>query len=57
MEAAALFVVGTALGVDVASAVVLDAVYGEPIAPPRTDTSAAFGALYQVVLAGIDALG
>jgi uridine phosphorylase len=57
MEAAALFVVTAARDVSLASAVVLDSVYGEPVGAPRIDTSAAFGALHRVVLAGVDALG
>jgi uridine phosphorylase len=56
MEASALFVVGAVLDVAVASAIVLDGVYGDRIAAPRVDTSAAFGALHRLVLAGIDVL-
>jgi uridine phosphorylase len=56
MEAAALFAVAQIRGVPVASAVVLDAVFGEPIQAPTMDTAAAFGKLYEVVLAGIEVL-
>jgi uridine phosphorylase len=56
MEAAALFAVAQTLNVRLASAVVLDAVIGEPIAAPTMDTAAAFGKLYDVVLVGVEVL-
>jgi purine-nucleoside phosphorylase len=56
MEAAALFAVAEARRVALASAVVLDAVIGEPIGTPTMDTAAAFGRLYDVFLAGIEVL-
>ena len=57
MEAAALFAVARARGIRLASAVVLDAVFGEPIGPPKMDTTAAFGKLYDVFRIGIEVLG
>ena len=57
MEAAALFAVALARGVQMASAVVIDAVFGEPIGPPRMDAATAFGKLYDILLVGIDLLG
>jgi uridine phosphorylase len=56
MEAAALFAVAQARGLQMASAVVIDAVFGEPIGPPTMDTAAAFGKLYDVFRVGIDLL-
>ncbi len=56
MEAAALFAVARARGLRMASAVVLDGVFGEPIGPAQMDTAAAFGMLYDVFLVGIDVL-
>jgi uridine phosphorylase len=56
MEAAAVFAVAEARGVPLASAVVLDAVFGDPINAPTMDTAAAFGKLYDVFLIGIDVL-
>jgi uridine phosphorylase len=53
MEAAALFAVARARGLPLASAVVIDCVFGEPIGPPTMDTAAAFGKLYNVFLVGI----
>jgi nucleoside phosphorylase len=53
MEAAALFTVARTRGVALASAVALDAVFGEPIGPPNMDTAAAFGRLYQVFLVAV----
>ena len=46
MEAGALFAVAHARSIRLASAVVLDAVIGEPISAPTMDTAAAFGKLY-----------
>ena len=56
MEAAAIFAVAHARRVPLASAVVLDAVIGDPIGHPTMDTAAAFGKLYDVLLVGIDVL-
>jgi uridine phosphorylase len=56
MEAAALFAVAQTRGLHMASAVVVDAVFGEPIGPPTMDTAAAFGKLYDVFRAGVDLL-
>ena len=56
MEAAALFAVAEARGLQLASAVVIDAVFGEPIGPPTMDTATAFGKLYDVFRVGIDLL-
>jgi uridine phosphorylase len=56
MEAAALFAVAGARGVELASAVVLDAVFGDPVGPPQIDSAAAFGRLYDVFLAAIELL-
>ncbi len=56
MEAAALFAVAGARGVKLASAVVLDAVFGNPVGPPHTDSAIAFGRLYDVFLAAIELL-
>ena len=56
MEASALFAVASARGLKVASAVVLDSVYGDPIGPPRMDTATAFGKLYDLFLVGVAAL-
>jgi uridine phosphorylase len=56
MEAAALFAVARARGLPLASAVVIDSVFGEPIGPPTMDTATAFGKLYNVFLVGIDLL-
>ena len=57
MEAAALFAVARERGVALASAVVLDSVYGEPLGQPTMDTATAFGNLYQLFLVSIDVLG
>ena len=56
MEAAALFAASRALAVELASAVVLDCVFGEPVGPPVFDAAAAFGKLYDVFLAAADLL-
>jgi uridine phosphorylase len=56
MEAAAVFAVAEARGVPLASAVVLDAVIGEPISAPTMDTASAFGKLYDVFLVGVKVL-
>jgi uridine phosphorylase len=56
MEAAAVFAVGQVRDVPIASAVVLDAVFGDPIRAPVVDTAAAFGKLYEVFLAAIAVL-
>jgi len=56
MEAAALFAVAQARGLHLASAVVIDAVFGEPIGPPIMDTATAFGRLYALFQVGIDVL-
>ena len=56
MEAAAVFAVAQARSVPLASAVVLDAVFGDPIVAPTMDTAAAFGKLYDVFLVGIRVL-
>jgi uridine phosphorylase len=56
MEAAAVFAIGLARNVPIASAVVLDGVFGDPISAPAMDTAAAFGKLYEVFLAAISAL-
>jgi uridine phosphorylase len=56
MEAAALFAVARARNVRLASAVVLDAVFPEPISAPTMDTATAFGKLYDLFLIGIDLL-
>jgi uridine phosphorylase len=56
MEAAALFAVACARNVRLASAVVLDAVFGEPINIPTMDSATAFGKLYDLFLVGIDLL-
>ena len=56
MEAAALFAVGQARHIALASAVVLDAVFGEPVGPPAMDTATAFGRLDDVFRVGIDLL-
>jgi uridine phosphorylase len=56
MEAAAVFAVAQARAVPIASAVVLDAVFGEPVGAPTMDTAAAFGKLYDVFLVGIEVL-
>ena len=56
MEAAALFAVARARGLHLASAVVIDGVFGEPIGPPKMDTATAFGKLYDLFLVGIDLL-
>ena len=56
MEAAALFSVASARKVPVASAVVIDSVFSEPIGVPQMDTAAAFKRLYDVFLVSIDVL-
>jgi uridine phosphorylase len=56
MEAAAVFAVATACEVALASAVVLDGVFGEPIDSPVMNTSAAFGRLHEVFVASIAVL-
>jgi uridine phosphorylase len=56
MEAAAVFAVAEVRGVPLASAVVLDAVIGDPPSAPTMDTATAFGKLRDVILAGIDLL-
>jgi uridine phosphorylase len=56
MEASALFAVAQVRGVPIASAVVIDSVFGERIGPPQMDTAAAFKRLYDVFLVGIDVL-
>jgi uridine phosphorylase len=56
MEAAAPFAVAQARRVPLASAAVLDVVFGDPIGAPTMDTSAAFGKLYDVFLVGIEVL-
>jgi nucleoside phosphorylase len=56
MEAAALFAVARARGLPLASAVVIDSMFGEPIGPPTMDTATAFGKLYNVFFVGIDVL-
>jgi uridine phosphorylase len=56
MEAAALFSVAGVRNVPIASAVVIDSVFGEPIVSPRMDTAAAFKRLYDVFLVGVDVL-
>jgi hypothetical protein len=56
MEAASLFAAATARSVPLASAVVFDGVYGDPIGAPATDTAAAFGKLYDVFRASIAVL-
>jgi uridine phosphorylase len=56
MEAAALFAIAEIRRVALASAVVLDAVIGDPIGPPTIDTATAFGRLYDVFLIGIEVL-
>jgi uridine phosphorylase len=53
MEAAALFAVAHTRRVSLASAVVLDAVFGEKIGRPAMDHAAAFGRLHDVFLVGI----
>ena len=56
MEASALFAVAHVRGVALASAVVVDAVFGEPIGHPTLDTATVFGKLYDVVRIGIELL-
>ena len=56
MEAAALFAAAQARGVALASAVVFDGVYGDPIGAPVMDTAAAFGKLYDVFRASVAVL-
>jgi uridine phosphorylase len=56
MEAAALFAVAGVRGVELASAVVLDAVFGDPVCPPQMDSATAFGRLYDVFLVAIELL-
>lgn len=56
MEAAALFTVAGVRGLRLASAVVIDSVYGEPIGHPTIDTAAAFGTLSDLVGIAIDLL-
>jgi uridine phosphorylase len=56
MEAAAVFAVAQARQVPIASAVVLDGVFGDPIRAPVMDTASAFGQLYEVFLAAIEVL-
>jgi uridine phosphorylase len=56
MEAAALFAVAQVRGVALASAVVVDSVFGDPIDHPTMDTDAAFGKLYEVFTVGVDLL-
>jgi uridine phosphorylase len=56
MEASALFALASVRAVPIASAVVIDSVFGEPIGPPTMDTAAAFTRLYDVFLIGIDVL-
>lgn len=56
MEAAALFAVAQVRDVELASAVVIDSVFGEPVGPPTMDTAAAFGKLYAVFQVGINLL-
>jgi nucleoside phosphorylase len=57
MEAASVFAVGRARQIPIASAVVLDGVFGDPIGAPVMDTATAFGRLYDVFKAGIAVLG
>lgn len=56
MEAAALFAVARIRSVELASAVVVDSVFGEPIGQPTMDAAAAVGKLYEVFQVGIDLL-
>ncbi len=56
MEAAALFAVAQVREVELASAVVVDCVFGEPVGPPTIDTATAFGKLYAVFQVGVDLL-
>ncbi len=56
MEASAVFAVAQVRGLHVASAVVIDGVFGEPIGPPSMDTATAFARLCDVVSVGIDLL-
>lgn len=57
MEASALFAAARARDVHLASAVVLDAVFPEPISAPKMDTTAAFERLHDLFLIGIGLLG
>jgi uridine phosphorylase len=56
MEAAALFAVAQVRGVELASALVVDTVFGEPVGSPTMDTATAFGKLYEVFRVGADLL-
>jgi uridine phosphorylase len=56
MEASALFALASVRAVPIASAVVIDSVFGEPIGSPQIDTAAAFKRLYDVFLVGIEVL-
>ena len=56
MEAAAVFAVAEVRGVPLASAVVLDAVFGERIRVPTMNTAVVFGKLYDVFRLGIEVL-
>jgi len=56
MEASALFALASVRAVPMASAVVIDSVFGEPIGPPTMDTAVAFKRLYDVFLVGIEVL-
>jgi len=56
MEAAAVFAVAQTRAVPIASAVVFDTVFDDPIGAPVLDTAAAFGRLYDVFLVALDVL-
>jgi hypothetical protein len=56
MEAAALFAVAQVRGVHLASAMVLDSIFGDPITAPQMNTTAAFGGLYDVFLVGVNVM-
>jgi purine-nucleoside phosphorylase len=56
MEAAALFAVAQVRGVELASALVVDTVFGDPVGRPTMDTAAAFGKLYDVFRVATDLL-
>jgi uridine phosphorylase len=56
MEAAALFALAETRQLRLASAVVLDSVFGEPIGAPEMDTATAFGRLHDVFRIGVELL-
>jgi len=56
MEASALFAVGALRRVPIASVVVIDGAYGDPIAAPQVDRRTAYERLFQVLPVVIDVL-